>query len=393
VNPAVAVLHAGADTALRPVGELAVDAIVVGLRDRLADVRILPCTLGDPGDPGLAGSEPRRPLTPWRRATADSLRAEVGAVAVVSSSPAGSLGETIIDDLSVRGVGVDVIPIGEATADPLSLSGRLVGDPGELADRREYLRQAGLLPKPAGYLLSFLGDAPEGMDIAIEAFATGVRVEVAKVPAGATPADLAAMIEGAEVVITDRGPIVSLATMYLRPTIRVVRPPAPDRVQPGVPFVFQPDELLGRPGWLPPVPGKEWQEEQWRRAELLLDDVAARAARSCEMSRARTGTEEVAILEERVAVLETVNAALRERLARERSALAAGLREARSGQAEARRRRTDPGGGAAEQAALDATRAEVDRLEGEIRRIYATRTMRVLAPARRLYGRLRSTIR
>ena len=98
----------------------------------------------------------------------------------------------------------------------------------------------------------------------------------------------------------------------------------------------------------------------------------------------------LAELTEQVRTLETVNAGLRNRLARERSVVAEYAR--RVAHADLPEEATDLYVSGSERAVRDlhVGQAEIDRLQREIAAIYATRTMRTLQPARRLYGKLRS---
>jgi hypothetical protein len=134
--------------------------------------------------------------------------------------------------------------------------------------------------------------------------------------------------------------------------------------------------------------------------DVMIDEAVARLLDSRNHRGPAMAAQQLRALIDRAERLEVVNAALQERLARERLVMATyvtsrwgdGTRNSTSSERGptlgGQVHRTDE----ADQR-LQAAEAEVERLHGEIDRIYATRTMRALRPARALYGRVRSVLR
>ncbi len=115
---------------------------------------------------------------------------------------------------------------------------------------------------------------------------------------------------------------------------------------------------------------------------------------------AQGAADRLAELEDRVELLEAANAGLRSRLAQERRAFAQRARDQQAGtspelqpdgvvvappveRAQTLRLRSE----------LEQAQSEIDHLRFELDAVYATRVMRTVAPARRVYAKLRSLAR
>jgi hypothetical protein len=124
--------------------------------------------------------------------------------------------------------------------------------------------------------------------------------------------------------------------------------------------------------------------------DLFFDDLAGELLSAGARQLSVSAPQRLSELTEQVRTLESVNAGLRARLTQERSAIAGflgpGSHQEWSGRSPALR----VSGSERALWDLNPSQAEITRLQKEIAAIYATRTMRVLQPARRLYGRLRT---
>lgn len=252
--------------------------------------------------------------------------------------------------------------------DPLVLAGRLA-DETLLDRRREYLELTGLAPEKTPYMLC------------LPAFAAGEELDERVCPRRAVvrpanrlvPIDLLTLVASADAVLTSSPAVRALALGLGRPVVGEVA-----------------DLDLGG------SPARHPAKEEERRAGLaagadrafdrlhvaLLHDGASRLP--------ATVAERLESLQRRVATLEAVNDGLRQTLVRERTVMAEEVRR-RQGS------RQDLGSWSSfnvERVSLDlaAAHRHIAQLQAEIDRVYATRTMRALAPVRRIYGRVRRFI-
>lgn len=364
-----------------------------------ADVAVV--AAGPPGPPGLASRLAAEVVVAELRLRRPDLRIEAraapaGAALDFDGEPAGTLGSVacalvcagpadraageLIDAYGDRGAATEVVALGAPGPDPLALAGRLVTP--EQRDRHlDLLRLAHTLPSDRPYLVSVLRDPPAGCDVAVDSFAFRLG-GVAYVPAGRiTPIDLLAAVSGAAVVVSDDPQMLTLATAAGRPALAV----DPDRLAllghpPISPAraVRHPDDLLARTG-APPPPSDEERHAAETAADRLLDGIAGRLGPT---TGRPADAEMVAVLQERVRLLEATNAALRARLyvaARppRRADRAAGEPAADAELAALRQ-------------ALAAADGDLRRLQDELERLYATKTMKLVSPARQVYGRLRA---
>jgi hypothetical protein len=385
----IAILPGGSGGLAGSLAALGAEVVAAELGSRLEQALIEPCTLEE-GPPRASTDRPQRRLAPWDRAKADRLARELTALLVVSVGPPDDLCREVADDLSVRGVHVEWLPAGGGDRDPLLLSQRLE-PPADQQRRREFLRMIGDIPGTGPYVACHLEDAPPGTDVAAGSFAWRADAALCSMNPDVSPLDLAAMVSGAECIITDSPSLLATAYAFLRPVILVRgrhHPQAWVWDGFGATIVDGPDGIGGREGRLPAEPPEALTKGSVAAVEALLDEVAGRLRAERQGLEARTPDDALAELQERVAILEQVNAGLRRRLAHEREATMALVRRTE------RSPILDTGVPAAtSDAAQLAAADEVRELQDELRRVYATKTMRAVAPARRLYGRWRSMLR
>lgn len=315
--------------------------------------------------------------------------------------------------------------------DPLVLADRLF-DRASLAHRGQYLRLAGTLPT-AEYLLicldghgrleagalartvSELADSPDLSVVVVAgdhddegAFATalGAQADRARVVGPLDALDLVAVIASATLVISDDAGLVWLALALGRPTIGL-----DERTDTAVTTVASwlgdPDVVAASPASL--LAGRPLAE---RRAsdtrllqpprdalELFVDELAGAMATT--PARRLTSSLPVRLAEatERIKVLDLVNTHLRASMAKQREEFGRIARRANLGDTtevshlerrvlEDRLRRAEERLQTLRSDA-EAARTEAEAARQELEATYATRTMRTLAPARRMYGRLR----
>jgi hypothetical protein len=145
--------------------------------------------------------------------------------------------------------------------------------------------------------------------------------------------------------------------------------------------VSDPTGLVGALG---PTPAGETES----RAQRLLDDAegmldALADAAATLQAAPKNPVQELADLRRQLRTVESANAGLRALLGRERAAFAALVPPAGP-------EVTGPASHPQSQQALREARQEVTRLRFELDALYATRTLRAVQPARRLYAKLRS---
>jgi hypothetical protein len=330
---------------------------------------------------------------------------------VLPDAPPWSIGSRLPDfPMPPTSAGRAVV---SSVADPLMLVARLT-PPEFLRQRADYLSLLGLLPEAAGFVLGHLpglkpdaqaraGHALEsvarraGRDlVVIDAPLTG-GASSGKILPGAdlTTVDLLATVAAAGLVITDSPATLALATGLARPALGVADQDvetgsSPARANKGW-MVGGLDELVA----LAPVAMADTDLEQRREGvanslDLFFNDLSVALLSSGVRELSTTASQRLTELNEQVRTLETVNAGLQQRLVRERTAMAgyvwAGRHPGRA------MNTTAAQVSASERALWDLypSEAEVQRLENEIAAIYATKTMRLLQPVRRVYARLRT---
>lgn len=342
-HPVVGVLDAGGDDELVALRTLRVDVARMELRRRLAGFEIRAFSLApDVAEPGT-GPDGIQPLGPWSPARAADLRSQLDALVVLPR--VGPEGEQAVADLVEAGVAVHRMPAHVTEVDILALADRLVGADVP-AQRAEYLRVSGLLPVDRPHVIT----APDAPSPSRKGKGQPVSIQ----PAPSISAlDLMGLLASARAVESSDVGLQTLAAALGRsdPTTRV--------------------ELAGR-------------------ADFQFDELYTAVIGDAGRRLAGTVPQRLAELQERVATLEAVNAGLAGALGRERYAMAAEVARLRSAPGLETRGRPNPVQVQRLSSDLDRTAAEKANLEAEIGRIYATKTMRTAAPARRLYGRFRS---
>jgi hypothetical protein len=334
---------------------------------------------------------PPVPLAPWDHGRADRLARTLGAVLVAGLDEPGEELRRVIDDLTVRGLSVEVVETGSGGPDPLWLAGRVYPGP-DVEGRRELLGLTGVIPAGHPYLIRHFAAGAPGADVAVDGLAHRSGA-VACDPEGlSSPLDVVAAVSGAVAVVTDQVALVVLAAALGRPAVLVRWPRVADppfRVGPGAYQVDGADGIRSLPGEWPEPAFADWVDDQVAATESYLHEVAARLQVVSRVREARTASDVEAELRDRLDVLERVNAALRARLNREREAMVARIRAAGLS------RPVDPAPPPAvpDAGAVRAAQAEAEALRQELDRLYSTKTMKVVNPLRRVYGAARSRLR
>jgi hypothetical protein len=312
---------------------------------------------------------------------------------VVSGGPTPPEARWVMDDLMGRGCLVREIAGGRTGPHPLLLAGRLL-EPIVLERRAEYLRIVGSLPREIGYFMRYLRlPESDAWNESVAKMASGADLATVDATSDAAPIDLLTMVAQADLVVTDSLDLLALAAGLGRRAVGVV-PPGPDGQEQmgalaGSQLATRPEQLREQ-GRLPADVGAdaEGRDELVRQADLFFDDMSLELSHRGGERSARSVPPRVADLTDKVAALSAVNAGLRDRMAREREVMA---RYVRSLPAAPQSDGTDARVSLREaEAEIKRLHEQVERSRAEIASIYATRTMRLLRPARQVYTRLRS---
>jgi hypothetical protein len=314
---------------------------------------------------GLAG-EVVEPLPFPEGASEPDLRGEADAVVVLDGDGGWR------DPSALRLTAAD-------TPDVVVLASRL-GPEALLESRRQYLVLTGGLPADGPYVLCLpAASAGDELEKVVQELAVVVRPDP---PPG--PVDLLGLIHSAAVVVTSSSAVAAAAVSLGRPVV--------------VQTFNEMAQWTGRfgAGHLEDLASLiDVASEAGDRAALMdevdrrFDELCLAIEQGSVPAVARTTVERVAAMGRRLAAVESANAGLREVLLRERLVMAHEIRrrdaaeipEEESLSATVLARRL-----AVEQKAASDLRAEIER-------IYATRTMRMMAPVRRTYGRLHQLLK
>lgn len=307
----------------------------------------------------------------------------------------------------------------KTVADPLVLADR-VFDPVLLNQQTEYVRFTGSIPPGPGNVLVYLSDRQfhlcgplaqalngDGRGVAVVGGQRGgagewladlaARIDRAVlVPAPATPWDLAAATAASDLVISDNAGILWLAQALRRPFLGLDATPG-GQLRALSAWLDDPTVITADPA---SVTSQRTGAE--RRAddatcgrgaidelELFFDDLAGAVATMPARRLATAVHARLAQANFRIGVLEATNIGLRHSLRKHRLAFGELAHRANVGE-------PDRGVSVMEHRALQNRLARSDEdlgaAQAELARIYATRTMRTLAPARRMYGRVRNLL-
>jgi len=306
-------------------------------------------------------------------------------------------------------------------ADPLILADRLFA-PALVQHRCEYLRFTGVLPAGGPYVLVLVGGettahatsvaraleevAEEGkLGIAVLAdphrdshgdFAADLagRVGIATRSDDAlSPLDLVAAVAGSDLMVSDVAGMLWLAVALRRTPLVLAEHPGHELATLRA-WLGPPDIVGNDPAALLAGPSRpDGHSIDPRRSgnarhdcELFFDELAQAVAIVAAPRLATVLPTLLAEALQREAVLETVSSGLRHALQKARVAFGEQARMANLGEAQS-------GISVMEHCALEhrlrQSEAALDAARAEIERVHNTRTMRTLAPARRLYGRVR----
>jgi hypothetical protein len=290
----------------------------------------------------------------------------------------------VVDDLVAEGCPCRTLVTGGSAAASFVLAGRLIA-PDVVAHRAEYLRIVGAAP--AGRLAVTFGieSAPAEFPDCVRSVAARAGLSTVVVADTVSPVDLLGLMASAELVVAGSPAMLTLSAGLGVPAMGVVPNGADDWAQ-ALPWAKR--HIADKPEQVPDVVSRTLgqaplavKDRLIRAADDEFDALASALVRTSSDRVAEDVVRAVADLIEQLNSLEKVNGGLRERLAYEREAMARHIRS------------LPPAAlpdSMPELMALRQMEVEKERLQGEIDRIYATRTMRVLQPARRVYSRLRS---
>lgn len=367
---------------------------LVELRRRLIGFDLRAFTPGGAAPDWQLGPDAVESLDPWGGGSAVALQGEVDAL-VVLPGPVGPEGGRALDELKEADLPIHWLAAGEEDPDPLVLAGRLADDR-LLAARREYLVVTGQLPADRDFVLCLPADSA-GPSLDREVHREKAVFRPAPPP---SPIDLLGVVSASDAVVTSSPAVLAIAVALARPVahggeraapwargLPTVAPTGPEKIRPSNrPRTGHPagDEIPDEP---PSEPYARFLAEVTARADRCFDE-AERALVDCAGRRiAQTTAQRLDSLQRRVATLGQVNSGLRAALGRERTIMAAEIRRHQGKPAD-----VGPWSAfAIERLQQDLTAAHhaLNRLQAEIDGIYATRTMRTVAPLRRVYGRLR----
>ena len=425
-QPCVGVLPAEADsgetgetgeTALSPWDSLRASVTVAELRRRLhhSAVRLVEVG-GSRGHPASDWSgEPIEQLGSLREGGAATVAHDFDALVVVDAarSPSGLAG------IEAHGCPVQTLDDDETLPDLLVLAERVaVGT--SLPLRLEYLRAASLIPAAPSYTLVSAGAASDArlraLARVVEQLAADSQSEVWVLPAPgpyANPGaaelvaasvkgsrvlgelaaiELLAVVAGADLLVTDCAAPAALAMSFRRPLLCVEGDPGLDRL---AAHSGDPDLVAAKPSDLLALvhiaakraEDRHFDEQTATALDVAFDEMASSVERAATRRLATTLPQALAGMRQRIDRLERANAASARRMAAERNALG--------------RRAVALAGGAGpddSNAGMLVERAERKREEAEeaaraasaaYEAVMATKTMRLLSPARRAYGLLR----
>lgn len=390
-RPIVGVLDAYSRAASSALAGIAIAVTVTELRRRLGGFEIRTYLLAEqPAGVGL-GDEAAVPLLPWDGPRSRQLLSEADAL-VVCGDPGTSDAEAVTAELSGGGMAVQVLDPKERaprSPRPHALARRLL-DSAILDQRAEYLRILGELPRSGDFVLTHLTNpdtdhASSGPD-SLQEIADEFGLTLLDVSDDQVPVDLLAKVAASRLVVTDSVDLGALAVGLGR---RVVGITVDGTEQDLGLSALVTAALTDSVGTGHNVPLDRSSAE--READLYFDQLAGNLLSAAGQRLAQTVPERVTDLTRQVAALEAVNAGLRQSLVRERVAITARIRHLypdliSAGLAE----RPTP---AHLHDQIRQAEAQIEHLQSEIKRIYATRMMRAVQPVRRLYGRLRSSLR
>jgi hypothetical protein len=399
-HPLVGVIDWPGDGTLPALSDIRWASVVAELRRRLAGFEFKALSLRPGAVASGLGDEPVQAIVPWGSERAAQLASELDAIVVPAAGRLTDVGRRVVTDLAEAGIEVCELDDAPSVPDPIVLCARLVGAR-TLDSRLVYLKTTLGLPGDSGYILRLIDPTRPGALAAMKSVETVARRSgrpVIDVEADVGPLDLMALVGSAHLVATDSVGLAAVAVGLGRPVLGVTDQTdgrfAPWSEPTTVPA--GPAEMLASLGEALPD-GARRQEllaVLASRSDRTFDDLSGQLAVAGGARLAQSVPQRLRELTERVRTLEVVNRGLRESLERERSVMAAEVARLSS--------YPDANGEVPPTTYVEAYRlgrdlvraeTEVNHLQSEIERIYATRTMRVVAPVRRIYSRLRSLAR
>jgi SAM-dependent methyltransferase len=211
------------------------------------------------------------------------------------------------------------------------------------------------------------------------------------------PIDLAALVAGAAQVVTDNPAFFAMASGMGRPVLAVAvdqvsAPKFSGWAATPARLVTDIDGLVAAAELSQGLALAESTDAPLGELELFLDDLADAVALSVGRRFIQSAPQRIDELVDQVNVLEAANAGLRKALAAERVALGARAHDLLAGRLDSAVApfKTERVLHKADRLVVENAQKEAAQLRFELDAVYGTRTMRTVAPARRVYAKLRS---
>lgn len=346
---------------------------VTELRRRLDGFEVRSYNLIESPLPSTVTGETLWPLGAATTTPADQLSSCLALLSAVEETPT-ELEKALADAPNVIKLLTQTAEAEIATVDPIMMLRRVLG-PEALGARLRYLQMAAPGTPHSKYLLYHLRDRLQGdsTGAGLDLLARRFELELTRTPDDIGPLDLAALVAGASLVLSDEGSFVKLSSGL------------------GIPALSVPTDEAELSTWVLnaalPTAGIEEFEPA---GDAAFDELGAKLTELSSRWLADTAPERIQDLAHRVEILETVNSGLRSLLHKERRVLADLLASAEAVDAVAQISARRPAS-ASTRKQLQLYEERIEHLEEEIRRIYGTRLMRSIKPLRHLYSRVRSS--
>jgi hypothetical protein len=272
------------------------------------------------------------------------------------------------------------LQLGDGDIPDLLVLARRVASDTLMESRREYLAVTGRIPADSRYVLCLPEDsAGDELDKLAQDLAVVVRPDPPP-----NPVDLLGLIWSAAAVVTSSAAVAAAAASLGRPVVLEPFSKAADWAG-----HLGAGDLEDLPGLVDVAPDADPGTTVMDQLDRRLDELCLRIERCPAPTVTRTTVDGVGALAGRLSALEAAYAGLLDVLLRERTVMA---REIRRRDAE-RVQPDEPSPATLMAHRLAVEQQAVAELREEIKKIYSTRTMRMTAPVRQAYGRLRRLLK